>query len=134
MESPLQILPLGGVGRIGMNCMLIGNRDRWVVVDCGIQFAADWEIGAEKKLVDLKAFAEIAPKIEAVVITHGHEDHIDGLPVFLSNGCPSLRPFTKQHRASSRRVSTLGRRPRPPTTRPLRPSVPVRSRLRQSAS
>ncbi len=99
MESPLQILPLGGVGRIGMNCMLVGNRDRWVVVDCGVQFAADWEIGAEKKLVDLKAFQEIAPKVEAVVITHGHEDHIGGLPYILPylDGVPVYAtPFTKQ--------------------------------------
>ena len=89
----MQILPLGGVGRIGMNCMLIGNRDRWIVVDCGIQFAADWEIGAEKKLVDLEAFARIASKIEAVVITHGHEDHIGGCHMFCPTWteCLSLR-------------------------------------------
>jgi beta-CASP RNase J family ribonuclease len=99
MESPLQILPLGGVGRIGMNCMLIGNRDRWVVVDCGVQFAADWEIGAEKKLIDLQAFERIAPKIESVIITHGHEDHIGGLPYILPflEGVPVYAtPFTKQ--------------------------------------
>ena len=79
--------------------MLIGNRDRWIVVDCGIQFAADWEIGAEKKLVDLEAFARIASKIEAVVITHGHEDHIGGLPYVLPHldGVPIFAtPFTRE--------------------------------------
>lgn len=99
MGSGLEILALGGVGRIGMNCMLVGCRNRWVIVDCGIGFAAEWEIGAEKKLVDLNRFQELAPHVEAVLITHGHEDHIGGLP-FILPYLPDVpvfaTPFTRQ--------------------------------------
>lgn len=80
MDCPLQILPIGGLGEIGMNCMLIGHRDRWVMVDCGVQWPDADDIGVERILPDLSFLARWADKIEAVVITHGHEDHIGALP------------------------------------------------------
>ncbi len=77
---PVSIVALGGLGKIGMNCMLIGHRDRWVMVDCGVQFPPATLIGAERMLPDLGIIEEMADKIEAVLITHGHEDHIGALP------------------------------------------------------
>ncbi|MCB9786940.1 MAG: ribonuclease J [Deltaproteobacteria bacterium] len=79
-EFPLSVLPVGGLGEIGMNCMLIGRRDRWVLVDAGVQFPSSWELGVERRLPDLGMLAAWKDKIEAVVITHGHEDHIGALP------------------------------------------------------
>ncbi|MGM0577769.1 MAG: ribonuclease J [Myxococcota bacterium] len=80
MDLPLQVMPVGGLGEIGMNCMLIGHRDRWIMVDCGIQFPDPWEVGVERRLPDLRMLADWKDRIEAVVITHGHEDHIGALP------------------------------------------------------
>ena len=78
--GPLQVFPIGGLGEIGMNCLLVGEGDRWVMVDCGIQFPAPWELGAERRLPDLEFLRTFRGRIEAIVITHGHEDHIGALP------------------------------------------------------
>ncbi len=99
-ETPLKVLPLGGLGEIGMNCMLVGRRGRWVMVDCGVQFPDVWELGAERKLPDLGLIESLADQIEAVVITHGHEDHIGALPWVLprlNEGTPLwASSFTEQ--------------------------------------
>jgi beta-CASP RNase J family ribonuclease len=89
-KSPLSILPLGGLGKIGMNAMLIGTRGRYVMVDCGVGFAPVTMVGAERMLPDLDFLAAHRDQIEAVVITHGHEDHIGALPWVL----PHLDPAT----------------------------------------
>lgn len=79
-REPLSVLPLGGLGKIGMNAMLVGTRGRYVLVDAGIGFAPVTMIGAEKTLPDLDFLSRYRDQIEAVVITHGHEDHIGALP------------------------------------------------------
>lgn len=76
----LRILPVGGLGRIGMNAMLVGAGDRWVMVDCGVQWPDSDVIGAERQLPDLGFLESWKGKIEAIVLTHGHEDHIGALP------------------------------------------------------
>jgi len=90
LDHPLCILPLGGLGRIGMNAMLIGTRGRFVLVDCGVGFTGPTVLGAEKMLPDLGLVARLRDRIEAVLITHGHEDHIGALPWVL----PALDPAT----------------------------------------
>jgi beta-CASP RNase J family ribonuclease len=90
VTHPLTILPLGGLGTIGMNAMLIGRRGRHVLVDCGVGFAPTAMIGAEKLLPDLGYLAAHKDTIEAVLLTHGHEDHIGALPWVL----PLLDPAT----------------------------------------
>jgi len=96
MEFPLQILPIGGLGKIGMNCMLIGARDRWIMVDCGIQFPPVTLIGAERIIPDTATIARWRDKIEAVVITHGHEDHIGALPWVLPVLDPAVPVFASR--------------------------------------
>lgn len=74
-----------------MNAMLIGARGRYVLVDAGVGFAPEALIGAERILPDLALLKSLAHHVEAVLITHGHEDHIGALPWVLAQldkACP----------------------------------------------
>ncbi|XP_040989315.1 ribonuclease J isoform X1 [Juglans microcarpa x Juglans regia] len=77
---PLRVLPIGGLGEIGMNCMLVGNYDRYILIDAGVMFPDYDELGVQKITPDTSFIKRWSHKIEAVVITHGHEDHIGALP------------------------------------------------------
>lgn len=77
---PLRVLPIGGLGEIGMNCMLVGNYDRYILIDAGVMFPDYDELGVQKITPDTTFIKRWSHKIEAVVITHGHEDHIGALP------------------------------------------------------
>ncbi|KAL3693663.1 hypothetical protein R1sor_007314 [Riccia sorocarpa] len=87
---PLRILPIGGLGEIGMNCMLVGNYDRYIMIDAGLMFPDFDELGVQKVLPDTTFIRRWAHKIEALIITHGHEDHIGALPWVV----PALDPST----------------------------------------
>ncbi|KAG6753200.1 hypothetical protein POTOM_043247 [Populus tomentosa] len=77
---PLRIVPIGGLGEIGMNCMLVGNYDRYILIDAGVMFPDYDELGIQKIIPDTTFIRRWKHKIEAVIITHGHEDHIGALP------------------------------------------------------
>uniref|UniRef100_A0A6N2MDG5 Myb-like domain-containing protein n=1 Tax=Salix viminalis TaxID=40686 RepID=A0A6N2MDG5_SALVM len=77
---PLRIIPIGGLGEIGMNCMLVGNYDRYILIDAGVMFPDYDELGVQKIIPDTTFIRRWKHKIEAVIITHGHEDHIGALP------------------------------------------------------
>ncbi|XP_071939431.1 ribonuclease J-like isoform X1 [Coffea arabica] len=92
---PLRVLPIGGLGEIGMNCMLVGNFDRYILIDAGVMFPGYDELGVQKIIPDTTFIKKWSHKIEAVVITHGHEDHIGNscfgckhayICIFLYNG------------------------------------------------
>ena len=87
---PLRVLPIGGLGEIGMNCMLVGVHDRYILIDAGLMFPDFTDLGMQKILPDSSFLAQWRDKIEAVVITHGHEDHIGALPWVV----PALDPGT----------------------------------------
>ncbi|KFM27377.1 Ribonuclease J [Auxenochlorella protothecoides] len=87
---PLRVLPIGGLGEIGMNCMLIGVGDRYILLDAGLMFPDVTDLGMAKLLPDTSFLAKWKDKIEAVFITHGHEDHIGALPWVI----PALDPNT----------------------------------------
>lgn len=87
---PLRVLPIGGLGEIGMNCMLIGVDDRYILLDAGLMFPDVADLGMQKILPDVSFLAQWRDKIEAVVITHGHEDHIGAMPWVV----PALDPGT----------------------------------------
>ena len=79
----LTILPLGGLGAIGMNCMLIGTNDDLILIDCGAMMPSAAEPGVHYILPSMAALDAHLPKLRAVIITHGHEDHIGALPWLL---------------------------------------------------
>ena len=80
MSSRLRVLPLGGLGEIGKNMTVVEYEDRIVVVDVGLRFPTPEMVGIDLVLPDFAYLRERAKDIEAIVITHGHEDHLGALP------------------------------------------------------
>jgi ribonuclease J len=78
--SPLRVLPLGGLGEIGKNMTVVEYDGRIVVVDTGLRFPTAEMLGIDLVLPDFTYLRERASDIEAIVITHGHEDHLGALP------------------------------------------------------
>lgn len=81
--SPLKIIPLGGLDEIGKNCTVFEYEDQMIVVDCGLAFP-DWDMpGVDIVIPDLTYLVNNVERIKGVFITHGHEDHIGGIPYLL---------------------------------------------------
>jgi ribonuclease J len=78
--SSLRVLPLGGLGEIGKNMTVVEQDGRIVVVDVGLRFPTPEMVGIDLVLPDFSYLRERAKDIEAIVITHGHEDHLGALP------------------------------------------------------
>ena len=76
----LRVLPLGGLGEIGKNMTVVEYDDRLVIIDCGLRFPTADMLGIDLVLPDFSYVRERADQIEAIVITHGHEDHLGALP------------------------------------------------------
>ena len=83
-EKPrLRIIPLGGLGEIGMNMMVYEYDDSIIVVDCGLMFPDDSMLGIDLVIQDITYLKRNKDKVKAFVITHGHEDHTGSLPFVL---------------------------------------------------
>ncbi len=82
-EKTLRILPLGGLGEIGKNMTVIEYDGRIVVVDTGLMFPTPEMLGVDLVLPDFSYLRDRADDIEAIVLTHGHEDHVGALPYVL---------------------------------------------------
>ena len=80
MSPRLRVLPLGGLGEIGKNMTVVEHDDRIVVVDVGLRFPTPEMVGIDLVLPDFSYLRERARDIEAIVVTHGHEDHLGALP------------------------------------------------------
>src|SRR3954454_8557572 len=83
-DSKLQILPLGGLGEFGMNSMAIQYGDDIVVIDAGMMFPESELLGVDIVTPDFTYLEQNASKVRALLLTHGHEDHIGGIPFLLS--------------------------------------------------
>src|SRR5262245_13460398 len=84
-DQKLQVIPLGGLGEFGMNMMAIRYGDDIIVVDCGMMFAEPELLGVDLVMPDLTYLMENREHLRAVILTHGHEDHIGAVPYFLSD-------------------------------------------------
>jgi ribonuclease J len=82
-RAPVRVVFLGGLGEIGRNCACIEVDGRIVVVDCGVMFPEPDMPGVDLVLPDFTYLVEHADQVEAVVLTHGHEDHTGGLAYLL---------------------------------------------------
>jgi ribonuclease J len=80
VSGTLRVLPLGGVGEIGKNLTVVEYEGRIVVVDCGLRFPTAEMMGIDLVLPDFAYLRDRVDAIEAIVITHGHEDHLGALP------------------------------------------------------
>lgn len=81
--SALRIIPLGGVGEIGKNMYVVEYDGRIVVIDSGVTFPGPEQMGVDLVLPDMTYLAENASRIDALILTHGHEDHIGAVPWFI---------------------------------------------------
>ncbi len=79
----LKIIPLGGLGLIGMNITAFEYNDSIVVVDCGLAFPEDDMLGVDLVIPDVTYLKENADKVKGFVFTHGHEDHIGAIPYII---------------------------------------------------
>ena len=82
-EEKIRILPLGGLGEIGKNMTVYEIGGDLVIVDAGVMFPEDDMPGVDLVIPDITYLVENAHRVKAIILTHGHEDHIGGVPFVL---------------------------------------------------
>ena len=92
----LNIIPLGGLGEIGLNMMVIEYGGAMIVVDAGLMFPEDYMLGVDYVIPNMAYLKERAKDIDGIVLTHAHEDHIGALPFLLREMSAPIygTPFT----------------------------------------
>ena len=82
----LEIVPIGGLGEFGLNMLAISWGETTIVVDAGVMFPDPDQLGVDLIIPDLTYVEERRQNVKALVLTHGHEDHIGAVPA-LQNAC-----------------------------------------------
>ena len=83
-DGVLRFIPLGGVGTFGMNCAVLQWGEGFILMDAGVKFPQGNFPGVDLFLPDLTYVLENADRLRAVILTHGHDDHVGALPFLLS--------------------------------------------------
>ena len=79
----LRVVPLGGLGEIGVNCLVLEYGDAAIAIDCGLMFPELHMLGIDLVIPDLSYIDALGERFLGFVITHGHEDHLGALPYVL---------------------------------------------------
>ena len=82
-DKRIKIIPLGGLEQIGMNMTVLEYENEIIIIDCGMAFPGDDMPGIDKIIPDVTYLKENKEKLKAMVITHGHEDHIGAIPYLI---------------------------------------------------
>ncbi|MFH1574803.1 MAG: ribonuclease J, partial [Acidobacteriota bacterium] len=83
-DQKLQVIPLGGLGEFGMNCLALRYGDDIIVIDCGMMFPEEELLGVDVVIPDFTYLEQHRAMVRALILTHGHEDHIGATPFLLS--------------------------------------------------
>ncbi len=89
-SSDLLFTPLGGLGEIGMNMMVLETASDALIIDCGVMFPDSRDYGVDLILPDFSYLEKIKHKIRGLLLTHGHEDHIGAVPYLLRHMRPKI--------------------------------------------
>ena len=82
-STPVRIVALGGLGEIGLNLMVVECAQSAIIIDAGVMFAEERELGVGLLLPDLTYLEESRLNLEGIILTHAHEDHIGALSYLL---------------------------------------------------
>ena len=81
----VRLIPLGGLGEIGLNMMAVESEDTMFIIDVGLMFPEDYMLGVDYVIPDMTFIKQKRNKVAGIVLTHAHEDHIGGLPYLLKD-------------------------------------------------
>ena len=79
----LKIIPLGGLGEIGLNMMVFEYDETIIIIDAGLMFPEDYMLGIDYVIPDMDYIRKNKNKVAGIILTHAHEDHVGALPYLL---------------------------------------------------